>query len=971
MKDVELHFTVGKALVYATLGPLSPKGRDLWKTPEEEFKTKAANVDIMDDSVKWVLDELVNKYTLSTHPNEKQASCVWLLALVKNAQNHKIIKDNLLRIQSAFMGLLGDNNELIQDAASKGLGLVYECCSEDLREKMVQSLLSTLMEGQRGVKNVSKDTKIFENNEVGRTPTGENLSTYRELCSLASDLNQPDLVYKFMHLANYNAMWNSRKGAAFGFGTIAAKAGEQLEPHLHKIVPKLYRYQFDPTPKIQQSMTAIWSSLVPEPTKTVDKYLMEIIEEIQTNLTSNQWRVRESCCGAIQDIVRGRNLSGPAMTVLPAIWTDLFRVMDDVKESVRIAATKAAAALSRTCIRMCDSTQSGQKTSEEVIKAILPPVLDKGLSSSVAEVRGVALNLVVKITKSAGPMLKGHLVQLIPALLEATSEMEAKDVGYLSTRLANDANIQEKLDSARIAAAKASPMMECVNYTLQFVDGDTLALLVPRLIDLIKGSVGLGAKGTAASVIVSLTHQCPLELRAYTGKILAAFVQGLGDRNPAVRKTYASSIGHLMKTAKDSSVEKLFAKLRTWYMEKDEESTRLAVAYTFQAVTRHNPDKIKAHAAQAMPVAFLAMHEAKTESNADVLEVWDEVWSDGTPGTESGIRLYLPEIVSILTVALESQQWRVKAQAARAMGTVGLKMKDQLPDKEHSMLLVRLLDGLSGRTWTGKEALLKAVADLCVSKSESTVAMLAKEGEPLTEDILVQCLIRECKKEKQEYKIAALEATGKILRGLDLDHFEKIYDILFPYIRKAMDDAIKKKKEEEEANGDDSSEKMDVDKEKEDEAEVTPLEIQMAAVQCLGQSWPEDPVTQEKYVDDLLTALDAMVKNTTKRLQLAITKTVGEIMSSYGNNPKTDPVVFEKVGSILAFVMVQPKNSALRSESLLLLDQVLCLIDKSPNSVQDFRQVVGKGLDEVIKDLGTDAATKDKARDLKEKLFSL
>ena len=37
------------------------------------------------------------------------------------------------------------------------------------------------------------------------------LSTYKELCSIASDLNQPDLIYKFMHLANHNALWNSRK----------------------------------------------------------------------------------------------------------------------------------------------------------------------------------------------------------------------------------------------------------------------------------------------------------------------------------------------------------------------------------------------------------------------------------------------------------------------------------------------------------------------------------------------------------------------------------------------------------------------------------------------------------------------------------------------------------------------------------------------------------------------------------------
>ena len=80
--------------------------------------------------------------------------------------------------------------------------------------------------------------------------------------------------------------------------------------------------------------------------------------------------------------------------------------MDDIKESVRIAAGKAVNALSRTCIRMCDSAQSGAKASEEHVQVILPPILDKGLSSSVSEVRAVALNTVVKITKSAGPLLK-------------------------------------------------------------------------------------------------------------------------------------------------------------------------------------------------------------------------------------------------------------------------------------------------------------------------------------------------------------------------------------------------------------------------------------------------------------------------------------------------------------------------------------------------------------------------------------
>ena len=103
------------------------------------------------------------------------------------------------------------------------------------------------------------------------------------------------------------------------------------------------------------------------------------------------------------------------------------------------------------------------------------------------------------------------------------------------------------------------------------------------------------------------------------------------------------------------------------------------------------------------------MHEPKTETNSDILEVWDEVWTDGTPGTESGIRLYLKEIVSLLSTALESQQWKMKSQAARAMGTIGSKMKSSIPAKEQGVLLIQLVEALAGRTWSGKEAILVSI----------------------------------------------------------------------------------------------------------------------------------------------------------------------------------------------------------------------------------------------------------------------
>ena len=95
--------------------------------------------------------------------------------------------------------------------SSKGLALVYENSDEESKKNLVAGLLDQLLAGKRSVQQVTGNTKLFEEGQLGISPSGGNLSTYKELCSLASDLNQPDLIYKFMHLANHNAVWNSKK----------------------------------------------------------------------------------------------------------------------------------------------------------------------------------------------------------------------------------------------------------------------------------------------------------------------------------------------------------------------------------------------------------------------------------------------------------------------------------------------------------------------------------------------------------------------------------------------------------------------------------------------------------------------------------------------------------------------------------------------------------------------------------------
>lgn len=63
-------------------------------------------------------------------------------------------------------------SDIVQDAASKGLALVYESTGPEHRDKLVSELLDTLMSGRRAVRQVTADTEIFAEGEVGKAPGG-------------------------------------------------------------------------------------------------------------------------------------------------------------------------------------------------------------------------------------------------------------------------------------------------------------------------------------------------------------------------------------------------------------------------------------------------------------------------------------------------------------------------------------------------------------------------------------------------------------------------------------------------------------------------------------------------------------------------------------------------------------------------------------------------------------------------------
>ncbi|XP_054635764.1 proteasome adapter and scaffold protein ECM29 isoform X2 [Dunckerocampus dactyliophorus] len=850
-KQVELQFTVGEAITNAALGTSSGAVRDPWTCTEDQY-SPPLNVK-NNDVVPWVLNSVLSKYIPSQNPHIRQAACIWLLSLVKKLSQHKDIKSNLKEIQVAFISVLSDPDELSQDVASKGLGLVYEMGGEGDQQELVSTLVETLMTGKRIKHAVSEDTEVFQGDGVGKTPDGHSLSTYKELCSLASDLNQPDLVYKFMNLANHHAMWNSRKGAAFGFHIIAAKAGEQLAPFLPQLVPRLYRYQFDPNLSIRQAMTSIWDALVTDKT-LVDNYLKEILQDVISNLTSTAWRVRESSCLALNDLIRGRQ-ADDLIDHLAEMWETLFRVLDDIKESVRKAADLTLKTLSKVCTRMCESTGS---TAQRTVAALLPTLLEKGIVSNVSEVRSLSIQTLVKISKTAGARLKPHASRLIPALLEALSTLEPQVLNYLSLR----ATEQEKsaMDAARLSAAKSSPMMETINMCLQHLDVAVLQELVPRLCELLKSGVGLGTKGGCASVIVSLTVQSPQDLAPYSGKLMSALLSGINDRSTVIQKAFAFALGHLVRTAKDSSVEKLLLKLCGWYLEKEESVYKSSCALTMHAVSHYSPDVLKAHAGVALPLAFLGMHQApgadedKGESHDATL--WAEVWQENVPGSFGGIRLYMTELIAITQKALQSQSWKMKAQGAAAMATVAKEQTGSLVAPHLGLVLTALMQGLAGRTWAGKEELLKAIGSV-VSKC-STELQKPCPGQPTISEVL-EVVLKECRKESVVYKMAALHCAGDILHSCQEDRFSDMTEILFPLIKKSCPE---------------SGAAMPRSQQEDDDLTMKEKELQTEAVLCafetMGKTWPKNHQTQFRFQVEVCSLMCDKLKLSTWKVQLAV-----------------------------------------------------------------------------------------------------
>ena len=732
-----------------------------------------------DNVIDSIIGAIFDSYLYSSRPEERCASCTWLLALITHTKRHPKLVSMLPEIQEAFGSLLGDANELTQEMASRGVSVVYELGTEAQRKKLLSSLMGTLSgekPKRRRVKLVDDtavfaegtlkvDDKALKSNKEDETSGasaggGGSLNTYKELCSIVTDIGQPDLIYKFMDLANYQAMLNSSKGAAFGFASIAKRAGDALAPHLKKLLPKLFRMQHDPNPKMREAVAGIWQAVVDDPKVALDLHFRDVMDDLLTECGSRTWRNRQSAASALAELLSGRRFT-EVEPYLEKLWTAALRSVDDIKETVREAGRTLCRAVRSMTIRLCDAHHSSPHDVKSTIAVVAPLLLRHGLLSPVKEIQALAMDVLMKITKQAGSEeIRPFVPEMVKSLLEALSQMEDSRLNYIEQHTAAIGMSAEKLEHARLQSSKQSPMGETLDVLMGHVDETTMTDLVPALASVLRSGVGLNTRAGTCRFISRLCLRKGSLVRPHAGKLFKSLLAAAsGDKSASVTSAAIAAVAAVARHATEARTHQLIEDLVLMYDKTGDDADHAAekerglAAHLALELSRNASDALSRHATKIIPLAFVGRFD-ETKSCA---ARWEEVWEENAAGASSTLRLYLDEILSACAQRLGSAQYRIKRQGAAATAAAAKAAPDVCRLRSPEMLN-GLLAELLGRVWEGKEALPGAVADVIEACPESCVEAGKTQ--------VIALLVQEASRKKATYRKAALAALVRALAAL-------------------------------------------------------------------------------------------------------------------------------------------------------------------------------------------------------------
>jgi len=638
IKQAEVHFAIGEAIA-AVVARWDSDALQLSLDVDSEDRSyqRGRRSDLMTKVLSKILSDCK-----TTKPALLKASGIWLFCLVQHCSHLPEIQSQLRQCQDAFMRLLSARDELVQETASRGLSLVYEKGDESLKGALVRDLVAAFT-GSGPQLKVDDDTELFD---AGALPTseGKSVTSYKDIVNLANEVGDQTLVYKFMSLATNAATWSTRSAfGRFGLSTILSES--EIDP---KLYPKLYRYRFDPNPNVRKSMNDIWDALVKDSNAVWEAHFDAVMEDLMKNILGREWRVREASCSAVSDLVQARPFT-QYEKYYGDIWAHAAKVLDDIKGSVRTAAYKLCMTLSKTLVRQLEEGSKGAAASAMMKQALDFLMSEKGIESSVEDVKLFSTITVLDIAKHGGKALRPFIPTMIPQLLGLLGTIEGNVVNYAYQR-ANEEG-REKIDRARSSAVSRSPITEAVENLLRNVDGPVMAELAPGLEGAIKTALALPTKIGCARVLSTLATRHAADFEPFSAGFLALMRKQVLDRNDEVSTNYARAAAYIVRVAPDQARRDYVVRLIDLYFTAEDEVRRQKVGDAHLALAQLSPDHFNALEGYLLPFAYLGSHDTDDYVRKEYTEIWNK-----HAGSALSILRYVPEIVGLVERALDIQQ---------------------------------------------------------------------------------------------------------------------------------------------------------------------------------------------------------------------------------------------------------------------------------------------------------------------------
>ena len=769
VKRAEFHFALGESFAVSCAGFRSSSTLtelDVDADPSCFFVDEAL--------LTKILDKVIEDCK-TTKPSLKKAAAIWLLCMIQYCGGLEPVRARLRDCQAAFARLLSDRDDIVQETGSRGLSLVYERGDKQLRDDLVRDLVQSFTGGKAKMSGtVNEDTQLFE---AGALPTenGQSVTTYKDIVSLATEMGDPSLVYRFMNLASNNAIWNSR--AAFGkFGLGSVLADSTYLSENKKFYPKLFRYRFDPNPNVQRSMNEIWRALVKDPNTVINENFDLIMDDLlQSVVSGKEWRAREASCAAISDLVQGREVE-KFEKYLDDIWKVAFKVLDDVKETVRLAAMKLCRTLTSMLIRNLEVGEGNSKRSAAMLNHAMPFLLQQMDNGGAKEVQQYAIVTLLEVVKKAPPKsLRPYAPTILETLLLSLSSLEHESINYLHLNADKYGLTADKLDKMRVSSINASPVTEAIEDCLESITMNVAAddptsmqgvesTMAPakeevsamedamqRLAGAYRAAIGLPSKVGLSRVMTTLVVRHQAAFRPFADKFIQLTRKHILDRNATISIAFSTSLGYLMRLASEKEIQATSRYAQKLYFESEELSHRSVAGEIVQAISKAANDVFMKSASVFLPFAFIG----RRDTDEEVRERFDVPWKDNIGGSRS-INLYLTEIVGLISTHIGSPLWPIRHACCFAVGELisSMEVQDKYPEAEASLIWPAVQSALDGKTWDGKEEIIKVFPKFARQAQSLRAHATTKQQ-------MKKIAVREAKRTNVGYRPYAIEALGE------------------------------------------------------------------------------------------------------------------------------------------------------------------------------------------------------------------